>query len=134
MIGASGSKKPEHGAPGKAVLVQNTGGLRSYARALYHAAASDVANRTEGFELIQWALQNEAADALSAMSARFAKGDHQLTQLVREQQDLLSNREAAYRSLDAAAGKADANAAEAARAVTAGLEKCSSGDACFRIS
>ena len=61
----------------------------------------------------------EAADALSAMSARFAKGDHQLTQLVREQQDLLSNREAAYRSLDAAAGKADANAAEAARAVVA---------------
>ena len=69
----------------------------------------------EGFELAQWALQNDAADALSAMAARFAKGGQELGKLVREQQDLLGAREAAYRSLDAAAGKADAKAAETAR-------------------
>ncbi len=76
----------------------------------------------EGFELAQWALQNDAADALSAMAARFAKGGQEPGKLVREEQDLLSAREGAYRSLDAAAGKADAGAAEAARAAIAQVE------------
>jgi hypothetical protein len=107
--------------PGKAVLAQNTGNLRAYAQALYHAGASDAAHRAEGFEAAQWALQSEAADALSAMSARFAKGG-QLSKLVREQQDLLGAREAAYRSLDTAAGKADAGASEAARTAVAQIE------------
>ena len=106
----------------KAVLAQNTGGLRAYARALYRAGAGDTANREEGFEVAQWALQNDAADALSAMAARFAKGGQELGKLVREQQDLLGTREAAYGSLDAAAGKADAKAAEAARAAIADIE------------
>ena len=44
------------------------------------------------------------------------KAARNLAKLVREQQDLLGAREAAYRSLDAAAGKADAKAAETARA------------------
>ena len=74
---------------GKAVLAQNTDDLRAYARALYRAGAGDAANRAEGFELAQWALQNDAADALSAMSARFAEGGQELGKLVREQQDLL---------------------------------------------
>ena len=83
---------------------------------------SDTANRAEGFELAQWALQNDAADALSAMALRFAKGGQELAILVREQQDLLGAREAAYRSLDVAAGKADAKGAEAARAAIADIE------------
>ncbi|MGO9546570.1 MAG: tetratricopeptide repeat protein [Rhodomicrobium sp.] len=116
MTGAHGDGERERGGLGKAVLAEDTGGLRAYARALYRADASDAANRAEGFELAQWALRNEAADALSAMSARFAKGGEQLAKLVREEQDLLRARKAAYRNLDAAAGKADAKAAEAARA------------------
>ncbi|MFZ1108813.1 MAG: CHAT domain-containing tetratricopeptide repeat protein [Rhodomicrobium sp.] len=107
----------------KAALAGNTGGFRAHVRSLYRAAASsDATNRAEGFELAQWALQNDAADALSAMAARFAKGEQQLGTLVREQQDLLAAREAAYRSLDAAVGKADAEAAEATRVVIAQIE------------
>ncbi len=113
---------PERRGIGKAVLAQNTGGLRGYARALYRAGASDTANRTEGFELAQWALQNDAADALSAMALRFAKGGQELAKLVRGRQDLLGAREVAYRSLDAAAGEADAKGAEAARAAIADIE------------
>jgi len=91
-------------------------------RALYHSETSKSANLTESFEAAQWALQSDAADALSAMAARFAKGGQKLARLVREQQDLLSAREAAYRSLDAAAGKADAKAAEAARMAITQIE------------
>jgi len=117
MTSAHGTSKVERIGLGK---VQNSAGLRAYVQALYRA--NESANRTEGFELAQWALQNEAADALSAMSARFAKGGQQLAKLVREQQDLLASREAAYRRLDAAAGKPDAKAAEAARAAIAEIE------------
>ena len=122
MTGAPAGSEPERGGLGKAVLAQNAGNLKAYARALYRAGASDAANRAEGFELAQWALQNDAADALSAMAARFAKGGQELGKLVREQQDLLGSREAAYRSLDAAAGKADAGAAETARSEIARIE------------
>ena len=122
MTGAHAASELERGGLRKAFLAQNTGGFRGYARALYHVGASNAANRAEGFELAQWALQNEAADALSSMSARFAKGGQQLAKLVREQQDLLAGREAAYRSLDAAAGKADAKGAEAGRAAIAQIE------------
>ena len=122
MTGAHAGSEPQHGGLGKALLAQNAGALRGYARALYRAGASDFANRAESFELAQWALQNDAADALSAMAVRFAKGGQELAILVRGQQDLLGAREAAYRGLDAAAGKADAKAAEAARAAIADIE------------
>ena len=122
IIGVHGGSETERGRLRKAVLAQNAGGLRAYARALYRAGASDAANRSESFELAQWALQNDAADALSAMAARFAKGGQELGKLVREQQDLLSAREAAYRGLDVAMGKADAKGADAARAAIAQIE------------
>ena len=122
IIGSQEPKGLQHDGIQKAVLWQNAGKLRAYTRALYHADKRDVANRAEGFELAQWALQSDAADALSAMAARFTKGGQELGKLVREQQDLLSARETAYRGLDAAAGKADAKAAEAARASIAGIE------------
>ena len=122
MIGAQFGSEAELGGFGKARLVQNTANLRAYARALYRAGAGDAANRAEGFEAAQWALQNDAADALSAMATRFTKGGRALGKLVREEQDLLRARQAAYRSLDAAAGKADAKAAEAARAAIANIE------------
>ena len=118
MTGARSS----YGGIRKAVLAQNTGNLRAYVRALYHEGASDFISRAEGFELAQWALQNDAADALSAMATRFAMGGQELGKLVREQQDLLVAREAAYRSLDAAAGKADTGGSESARAKIADIE------------
>jgi CHAT domain-containing protein len=122
MTASQGRGEPERGALGKALLAKNSGNLSFYARALYRVNASDAANRSEGFELAQWELQNEAADALSSMAARFAKGGQALAKLVREQQDLLAAREEAYRSLDAAAGKADTKAAEATRAVITEIE------------
>ena len=122
MTAAHTGSEPERGGLGKVVLAENTGNLRGYARALYRTGASDFVNRAEGFELAQWALQNDAADALSAMALRFAKGSQELAKLVRGRQDLLGAREAAYRSLDAAAGKADAMAADAARATIVQIE------------
>ena len=106
----------------KGGVAQYTGELRGYARALFREKAEDPARLAEGFEIAQWALQNEAADALTSMSARFAKGDAALAKLVRDQQDLSHAREAAYRALDQAAGQADAKAAEAARAAIADIE------------
>ncbi|MGA7329353.1 MAG: CHAT domain-containing tetratricopeptide repeat protein [Rhodomicrobium sp.] len=122
MTGTHGAAGLGRGGFGRAVLAQNTGNLRAYARALYRAGASNAANQAEAFDLAQWALQNEASYALSSMAARFAKEDEQLAKLVRDQQDLLGARERAYRSLDEAAGKADAKAAEAARAAIADIE------------
>ncbi len=110
-------------AVGGAVLKRNTENLRGYVRALYHENATDPANRVKGFEAAQWALQSQAADALVLMSARFSKGDQQLSKIVREQQDLWGARENAYRTLDLAIGGADAKTAGAARAHIAELEE-----------
>lgn len=119
MIGRQESHESERDGRQKAELAQNTGGLRAYARALHRADAANAAGREAGFEAAQWALQNAAADALTSMAARFAKGDSRLATLVRERQDLLAGRGSAYRRLDQAAGKADAKAAEAARTAIA---------------
>jgi hypothetical protein len=114
MTGGRAAAETESRALTKAVLAPNTGRLRNCARA--HYRADQTAHLGEGFDVAQWALQNAAADALTAMSARFAASDARLARIVREAQDLTSAREAAYRRLDAAAGKADATAAAAARA------------------
>ncbi len=112
----------EPGAPGWAFTAQNTRAFRAHVRALFRAGAGDSASLTEGFELAQWALQNEAAQALSAMAARFAKSGAGLGKLLRDEQDLIKARERAYRALDAAAGAADPNAAQAAREAIAAIE------------
>jgi CHAT domain-containing protein len=123
MIGARRASGAERGASnGKAILAQNSGNLRGYARALYRVDAANVAGRAEAFELAQWALQNEAADALSSMALRFAKGESRLAAVVREEQDLRAARETAYRYLDQAAGKSDTGAADAARAAIADID------------
>ena len=122
MIGRRATGERESGVFGKAVLAHNVGGLKDYARVLYRADAKSTKNLRVGFEIAQWALQNEAADAVSSMSTRFAKGDARLAELVREEQDLLASKEAAYRSLDQAAGKADIKAGEALRARIADIE------------
>jgi tetratricopeptide (TPR) repeat protein len=89
MIGANAPRQMGSWTMRKAVLAQNTGGLRNCARALHRV---NVANLGDGFVLAQWALQNTTADALSSMSARFAKGDTKLARLVREQTSPLNNR------------------------------------------
>jgi CHAT domain-containing protein/tetratricopeptide (TPR) repeat protein len=122
MKGVRGTSDLERRGRGRAAITHSSGDLRSYARALHRVNAGDTANLSEGFELAQWALQNDAADALAAMAVRFTKGGEELGKLVREAQDLLEAREAAYRTLDAASGMADAKAAEAARGAIADIE------------
>ena len=107
----------------KAVLAANTWTLRAAARAVYRAKADGAEGREEGFELAQWALQTGAGDALAQMSVRFAKGTGELAGLVRQRQDLIARRQGEVRRLDAAAGRADAKAAEDARATVAALDK-----------
>lgn len=105
----------------QAMLIASTWALCAHARAAYRAGADD-AWREEGFELTQWALQTGAADALSQMSVRFAKGGRPLATLVRERQDLVARRQGETRRLDAAVGRADANAAQEARIVVVALD------------
>jgi tetratricopeptide (TPR) repeat protein len=107
----------------RANLLQNSNDLRAYARALYHADRASARNRAEAFEAAQSALQTSAAEALSSMAARFAKGGGNLAKIVREQQDLAGARQDAYHRLDQAAGRGDATSSEATRKVIANLEK-----------
>jgi CHAT domain-containing protein len=107
----------------KAALARNRWVLRFYANAEHRAHAGDGGAREESFALAQWALQTGAADALAQMSVRFAKGAGPLAAKIREQQDLLARRQGELRRLDVAAGRADAKAAEDARASVAALDK-----------
>jgi len=111
-----------HGDVGKSVLAHYSGVFRDYARALFRSDASAAGNLAEGFELAQWALQNEAASALTSIALRFGKGEQRLAKLVRKQQDLLANHEAAFRALDAAVSRADTAASEAIRATLTEIE------------
>jgi tetratricopeptide (TPR) repeat protein len=96
-------------------LTGNTWFFRAHARAIYRAGTESGPSREEGFALAQWALQTSAAQALSQMSARSAKGTGQLAQLVRKRQDAFARRAAEERNLLAALGHGDAPAAESAR-------------------
>ena len=107
----------------KAKLTQNSWSLRHYARATHRAAAKNATAREQGFELAQWALQTDAADALAQMSARFAKGQGPLVDLVRERQDLVARRQSEDKRLLAAVGRSDAPVIEALRASIADLDK-----------
>jgi tetratricopeptide (TPR) repeat protein len=107
----------------KAALNKFRGSLRGYARALYHTAPHDPPTRSKSFELAEQSLQNSAAEALSSMAARFAKGNRQLAEVVREQQDLFIARESNYRNLDLAIGRTDSKTAEAARAAIEEINK-----------
>ncbi len=82
-----------------------------------------VAKRAAAFEIAQWALQSEAGEALAQMSARLAKGEGPLVELVRRRQDLVGRRLGEDKRLLAAVGQADAPAAAALRASIADLEK-----------
>jgi CHAT domain-containing protein/tetratricopeptide (TPR) repeat protein len=109
----------DRGGISKSILASNTWALREYARALHRANPTALAAREESFELAQWALQTEAAEALGQMSSRFAKGDGLLSHLVREQQDLLARRSVETRNLDMATGRGDTGVAETLRSAVA---------------
>jgi len=106
----------------KAVLARNTWALRAHARATFRADPTSAAANAESFELAQWALQTGASDALSQMSARFAKGTGPLAALVRERQDLSARRREETRRLDVAAGQADAKTAQEARTAIGSID------------
>jgi tetratricopeptide (TPR) repeat protein len=89
----------------KGELTRNREKLRVAARAAFWAAPRSTQAREEGFELAQWALQTAAADALSQMSSRFAKGAGPLAQVVRDRQNLLAQRQSEDRLLLAALGR-----------------------------
>ena len=107
----------------KALLTQNSWPLRHYARSMYRTAAKSAAAREQGFELAQWALQTDAADALAQMSVRFAKGKGPLVELVRQRQDLVARRQSEDKRLLAAIGRADAPTVAALRVSIADLDK-----------
>jgi len=88
MTGARHAGAIEQREFAKAVLAQNKWNLRNFARTLYRTNPENPLYLKESFELAQWALQNEAAEALSAMSARFSVGSGELAKLVRAEQDL----------------------------------------------
>ena len=122
MTGASQRRTGDQAGLVKAALTRNAGNLRAAARALHRANATSAEAREEGFELAQWALQTGAADALSQMSVRFAKGGGPLAQIVRERQDLVTLRIGEDRRLLAAVGEADVKATDVIRTSIAGLD------------
>jgi CHAT domain-containing protein/tetratricopeptide (TPR) repeat protein len=101
--------------------------------ATYQLAQEDNATRLsaprEMFQMAQWALSSEAAQALAEMAARGAKGDGALAALVRERQDLLVEwqkrellRNAALgRETATRDGKAEAENDERMAAINAGI-------------
>jgi tetratricopeptide (TPR) repeat protein/CHAT domain-containing protein len=105
----------DRGVGGKLELAQGANYFRFHVLAADRAGGDRSALLPETFEMAQWALQTEAADALAHMGARFAAGGGALAGPVRERQDLARRRQTADRWLSAAAGKADAVGAEAAR-------------------
>jgi hypothetical protein len=127
LIARKGGESGDRGGLAKAVLASNTWALRAHARAIHRTGADQVASREEAFELAQWALQTGAADALSQMAVRFAKGAGPLAALVRERQNLIARRQGELRRLDAAAGRADGKAAEEARAELAKIDRSLDG-------
>jgi CHAT domain-containing protein/tetratricopeptide (TPR) repeat protein len=97
----------------KAMLQKHSGWLRLHAVAVNRAEPASAAARAEGFELAQWALQTDAAEALAQMSARFSKGDGLLANLVRERESLSSRLQSEDQQLMAAVGRNDVQAIKA---------------------
>ena len=123
LIGRGGVEAGDKAGLAKAALTRNSWSLRHYARAIYRADAKSATAREQGFELAQWALQTEAADALAQMSIRFVKGEGPLAVLVRERQDLVARRQSEDKHLLSAVGRGDGPAVAALRTSIADLDK-----------
>ena len=120
LIGRGSADASDRSELVKIRLAGNAKSFRGHARAAYRADAIGAGAREEGFELAQWALRTGAADALTQMSVRFAKGSGPLAALVRERQDLITRRQWEDKRLLAAV--VDAKATEAIRAAIADLD------------
>ena len=107
----------------KGMLRQNTDALRFHALALNRADAASAAKRAAGFEVAQWALQTDAAEALAQMAARLAKGEGSLVELARQRQDLVARRQGEDKRLLAAVAQADAATAAALRTTIISLDQ-----------
>ena len=68
-------------------------------QATYRVGATDPRLRDDGFVVAQRMLLNDAARALASLAARFSAGSGPLEALIREQQDRLDRRNAAYNLL-----------------------------------
>jgi HlyD family type I secretion membrane fusion protein len=119
---ATGASSRNRGHLAKAAAARSSDDLRAAARTVYRAGGNSAQARAEGFELAQWALRTGAADALSQMAVRFAKGGGSLADVVRSRQDLVARRETEYERLLAALGWADTKASDALRASIAGFD------------
>ena len=99
----------------KALLKRSARSYRQQARGFYRVASEDKSAAEDSFAAAQWALQSDAGDALAQMSARFAKGEGPLIDLVRQRQNLMVKRSGDDKNLLAAAGRDDLPAAEVLR-------------------
>ena len=82
-----------------------------------------AAKRAAGFEVAQWALQTDAAEALAQMAARLAKGEGSLVELARQRQDLVARRQGEDKRLLAAVAQAEAATAAALRTTIISLDQ-----------
>ncbi len=85
------------------------------------AGGDDQALINEGFEMGQWSARSEAAASLAQMSARFAKGQGALVDVVRQRQDIDRQLQISDQRLSAALGSGDKEAADASRSEAAKL-------------
>ena len=104
------------------LVSQMADGLDGHVLMAYRAAGDDPALRDEAYIVAQRRPQSEAALALSQASARFASGSGELAALLRQQQDLIRDREAVDRRLLAALSKGDRAGSESARSDEAQLD------------
>jgi CHAT domain-containing protein len=88
-----------HRADRKSEIGRATKYFRAYVAIMYRKNGGQQSDVERTYQMAQWALQSDAADALTAMAARFSVGSGALARLVREEQDLSTLREAADHSL-----------------------------------
>ena len=122
LIGRGDADGGDRNGLARRSLPTTRGPFALHARAIYRAGVEIDASQEEGFELAQWALQTSAAQALSQMSARSAKGTGPLAQLVRQRQDAVARRGEEDKHLLAAVGRGDVPASEIARKSSASLD------------
>jgi CHAT domain-containing protein/tetratricopeptide (TPR) repeat protein len=90
----------------KAVLKGQARPLHYLASALYHADPRG-SHLDESLQAAQWARQSEAGDALAQMSARLARAEGPLAELVRNRERLVAEREAQDKLLLKAIGRSE---------------------------
>jgi CHAT domain-containing protein/tetratricopeptide (TPR) repeat protein len=90
----------------KAVLKGRAKPLHYLASALYHADPRG-SHLDESLQAAQWARQSEAGDALAQMSARLAKAEGPLAELVRNRETLVAERETQDKLLLKAIGRSE---------------------------